>query len=228
MNTKKNNMNCLKIPILCLVTDRRLCPWGDLVRKVAQAIDGGVNIVHLREKDLGGGPLLHLARELKQSLSGKALLFVNERVDVAMACDADGVQLGEDAMSPPEVRPLLKDNMLIGRSVHSIEGALTAQQQGADLLVAGAVFPTSSHPGGPNNGVPFLRQLGSSVNIPFIGIGGINASNAPEIINAGAHGVAVISAILSSHQPREAAAALRQAIDAAWQTRSGLERVSKL
>ncbi|MBM3926166.1 MAG: thiamine phosphate synthase [SAR202 cluster bacterium] len=214
-------------PILCLVTDRRLCHDGDLVRKVAQAVEGGVNMVQLREKDMPGGGLLKLTMELKNALQNKALLFINERVDVALACSADGVQLGEDAMGPSEVRQLVKDTMLIGRSVHSMEGALAAQRQGVDLLVVGTIFPSPSHPAGPVSGAALLRRLTARIATPCIGIGGINAANAAGVIHAGALGVAVISAILSSPNPRQAAAALRQAINAAWASRQGLERVSK-
>ena len=217
----------LKGPILCLVTDRRLCPEGSLVKKVAQAMEGGVNMVQLREKDISGGRLLKLAMELKNALQDEALLFINDRVDVALVCGADGVQLGEDGMNPSAVRPLVKDELLIGRSIHSVAGALTAQQQGADLLLGGAIFPSSSHPGGPVNGVALLRQLSGRVTIPYIGTGGVNASNAGEVIQAGADGVAVISAIFSSPKPREAAAALRQSIDIAWKSRPGLGSVSK-
>jgi thiamine-phosphate pyrophosphorylase len=217
----------IQSPILCLVSDRRLCPERDLVRIVAQAVEGGVNMIQLREKDLSGGHLLNLALEIKNALDNQALLFINDRVDVALACAADGVQLGENSMTLSDVRPLVKDSMLIGRSVHSVEGALAAQEQGADMLIAGTIFPSSSHPCGPVNGVPFLRQLSGKIAIPYIGIGGINASNAAEIINAGANGVAVISAVLSSPKPRDAASTLRQAVDIAWQSRQGLERLTQ-
>ena len=209
-------------PALCLVTDRRLCQDAPLTEKVAQAVEGGVDIVQLREKDLPGRPLLDLAMNIRHVIGNKAILVINERVDVALLADADGVHLGESALSPLEARSLLRDDMLIGRSVHDSHGALNAQQQGADYLIAGAVFPTHSHPGQPPQGLQLLQNLPSELPIPTLGIGGINTQNAAAVIHAGASGVAVISAILSSPHPKEAAMRLKGAILDAWLTRKGV------
>ena len=208
-------------PALCLVTDRRLCQDALLTEKVAQAVEGGVDIVQLREKDLPVRPLLDLAMNIRHAIGNKAILVINERVDVAILANADGVHLGEQSLTPAQARSLLRDEMLIGRSVHDSEGALEAQRNDADYLIAGSVFPTRSHPGQPSQGLQLLQNLPSELSIPTLGIGGINVQNAAAVIHAGAFGVAVISAILSSPQPKEAARRLKSAILDAWLTRKG-------
>ena len=206
-------------PTLCLVTDRRLCLDMPLVEKVALAVEGGVNMVQLREKDLPGGRLLKLALEIRETVSDRALLIINERVDVALACGADGVHLGEEALSPSAARHIVGEDLLIGRSVHDMERAIKAQGQGSDYLIAGTVFATGSHPGFKPSGVSVMKEMASAVRIPYLGIGGINASNAAEVIDAGASGVAVISAILASDRPGELARALWEAVKEAWESR---------
>ena len=191
-----------------------------LVRKVALALEGGVNMVQLREKDLPGGKLLEMARQLRRVAHPEALFLVNERVDVALACEADGVHLGEEALSTAAARRIAGNNLLIGRSVHSVEGAVAAQEEGADFLLVGTIFETGSHPGVEPAGLDLLRNLGAYLHIPFAGIGGIRPSNAHEVIATGASGVAVISAILASEDPKRAAQTLRKAIDAAWKERT--------
>ena len=140
-------MSAIPAPCLCLVTDGRF--WRpdsrELERKVDLALQGGVDLVQLREKGLTGGPLLELACGLRRVTEGRALLFVNERVDVAAACGADGVQLGEEGLSVQAARRVAGPGMLVGRSVHTVEGAVTAAGEGADLLLLGAVFATPSH-----------------------------------------------------------------------------------
>ena len=203
-------------PVLCLVTDRRLCHDTPLVEKVALAVEGGVDIVQLREKDLPGRHLLDLTMKLKDAIKGKALLIVNERVDVALISGADGVHLGENALSPSQVRALSDGEIIIGRSVHDAAGAINAQQQGADYLIAGSVFPTRTHPNQTPQGIQLMEELAPSLTIPYFGIGGINATNASQVIRAGASGVAVISAILASSQPEQAARKLKHEILSAW------------
>ena len=178
-------------------------------------------MVQLREKDLPGRLLLELAIDLRRAISDRALLIINERVDVAMLSNADGVHLGENALNPTHARSLVGSEMLIGRSVHDAEGALEAQRQGADYLIAGSLFPTSSHPDQIPQGLSLIESLTPNLRIPHLGIGGIHARNAAAVINAGASGVAVISSILASSQPREAAHILKSAILDAWQSRHG-------
>ncbi len=205
-------MPTLPEPCLCLVTDRRLVPDGDLPSRIAQAVAGGVNLVQLREKDLAGGDLLVLASEIQDALSGSAPLIVNERVDVARSAGASGVQLGEAALPPAHARRVLGDGPIIGRSVHSVAGAIRAERDGADFLLVGTVFASASHPGEEPSGPDLIARVTSRCSIPVIGIGGINTGNAAEVVEAGASGVAVISAILAAPDPREAARLIKQTI----------------
>ncbi len=202
-------------PCLCLVTDRRLGGKELLVSKVAHAVAGGVNLVQLREKDLPGRPLLNLATELRAVISSSTLLLINERVDVAAAARADGVQLGEEALPTKEARKILGPEALIGRSVHSEQGAKLADAEGADFLLVGTMYATSSHPGHEPAGPDLIRRIAASCSLPLMGIGGINEANLGPVLEAGAQGVAVISSILASPDPEKAARGLRQAMLAA-------------
>ncbi len=202
-------------PCLCLVTDRRLGGDQTLVSKVAQAVAGGVNLVQLREKDLPGRPLMNLATELRAVISSSALLLINERADVAAAARADGVQLGEEALPTKEVRKILGPEALIGRSVHSEQGAKLAEAEGADFLLVGTMYATSSHPGHEPAGPELIRRIAAGCSLPLMGIGGINEVNLGPVLEAGAQGVAVISSILAAPDPEKAARGLRQAMLAA-------------
>ena len=209
-------MVTLPVPCLCLVTRRD--PGGEdaLVARVAAVVKGGVAVVQVREKDLSGGHLLGLVHRLQRVTAERALLVVNERVDVALSCGADGVQLGEEAMPVAEGRRLVGQGMLIGRSVHGAAGAVMAEQQGADFLIVGTIFPTDSKPGAETAGVALLREIGQRVHIPYLAIGGINAGNAGQVMAAGASGVAVIGALLDVPDPQEAAASLARVVRDAW------------
>ena len=198
-----------------LVTDRTRFA-GTLEYAVAAAVDGGVNAVQLREKDLPAGELLQTAQRLRTITKGRALLLVNDRLDVALACDADGVHLPESGLSPKVARQVGGRDLLIGRSVHSVAAAKDAAKSGADYLVAGTVFATASHPGEPATGPELIVQVRSTVDLPLLGIGGITAENLDEVIAAGAAGVAVITAILAAPDPMRAAGRLRAALDTAW------------
>ena len=209
--------------ILCLVTDGRP---GDcrqrldaLAGPVEAAVRGGVNMVQVREKHLFAGDLLRVAAELRRIASGRALLIVNDRIDVAAAAVADGVQLGEQALPTGAARAVGGDAALIGRSVHSKTAALEAEDAGADFLVLGTVFPSRSHPGQPAGGLELVRDVTAAVRLPVIGIGGITAGTAGQVIQAGASGVAVISAILGDPDPERAARRLWEEVRAAGRPR---------
>ena len=171
-------------------------------------------MVQLREKDMPPFELLRLARRLRRITEGRALLIVNDRVDVAMLARADGVQLGETALDVADVRSLVGPDMLIGRSVHSEVGAVDAECQGADYLVLGTVFESASHPDGRVGGLDLVREVTQAVGIPVLGIGGITADNATGVMDAGASGIAVITAITMAEDPRMAASNLMEAIGA--------------
>ena len=202
-------------PCLCLVTDRSVGGEATLVTRVAEAVAGGVDLVQVREKDLHGAQLLDLALRLRDAIGGRALLVVNERVDVAAALPAEGVQLGEDAIPVAAARRILGPDMLIGRSVHSVEGAERAVSDGADFLVVGTMFASRSHPGEEPTGPDLVKRIVRRCQLPSIGIGGITKDNCRQVIEAGATGVAVITGILAAPSPGEAARNLKEALVAA-------------
>lgn len=200
-------------PALCLVTDRRVCPPDELPGRVSAAIAGGVDIVQLRDKDEPGSTLLELALALREVARPPAIFLVNERADVAIAAGANGVQLGEAAMPTSAVRPILPDGAIIGRSIHSVEGAMQAELSGADFLLVGTMFATRSHPGEEPSGPGLLERIRSAnVNTPLLGIGGITADNVAQVIRAGANGAAVITAILGSADPQREASRIKSAM----------------
>ena len=200
-------------PALCLVTDRRVCPPDELPDRVAAAITGGVDIVQLRDKEESGGALLELATALRAVTHESVILLVNERADVAAASGADGVQLGEAAMPTGSVRPILPVGSIIGRSVHSVEGAAAEQESGADFLLVGTMFATRSHPGEEPSGPGLLERIrAAGVGAPLLAIGGITADNVGQVMHAGADGAAVITAILASADPGRAASQIKSAM----------------
>lgn len=215
----------LRLPCLALVTDRSLCQdlasgeshWRQpLAAKVAQAVRGGVGLVQLREKDLPAAQLLALAQELRAVTAARALLVINDRLDVALAAGPDivGVHLPEEGLPVAAARRLAGHDFLIGRSVHSVQAAVQAQEEGADYLFVGTIFPSRSHPNAPTAGPVLLRQVAEAVSIPFLAIGGVVATNVGEVMRAGASGAAVISAILASPSPEVAARDLWAAMTA--------------
>ena len=172
-------------------------------------------MVQLRDKELPAGELLELAVAIKETINGRAMFMVNDRADVAAAVGADGVQLGERSMPPAAARRVVGPECLIGRSVHSPEGAAVAQVAGANFLIVGAMFPTSSHPGAAAAGPGVLENISRLLErngraVPLIGIGGITERNAGEVMRAGASGVAVITSILAASDTGQAAARLKR------------------
>ncbi len=176
-------------------------------------------MVQLREKDLSANRLLALACELRAITSGKALLMVNDRIDVAISSGADGVQLGEDSLDVASARQLMGKDMLIGRSVHSTEGARQAQEAGADFVVLGTMFETESHPVGPTGGLELARNAAMSLDIPILGIGGIAVSNIADVLDAGLSGAAVITAISMAEDAGAATEQLATAMRGAYSNR---------
>ncbi|MCM8749540.1 thiamine phosphate synthase [Thermomicrobiaceae bacterium CFH 74404] len=202
-----------RIPRLHLISDRWLCPLDRFPELARLSVDAGVDAVHLREKDLPGRALADAGRALRRAIGDRALLFVNERVDVALVIGADGVQLPETGLSPREVREIAGPRLLIGRSVHDVEGAERAAAEGADFVIAGNVYETGSKPGQAGRGLEFVRSLAERCPIPVVAIGGITPERVSEVLRAGAWGIAVISGILGDAKPAEAARRYREALD---------------
>lgn len=199
-----------------LITDRARVRGRSLEEVVSAAIDGGVNVVQLREKDLPTAELYDLAITLRAVVLGRALLLVNDRVDVALAAGADGVHLPERSLPGEKVRGLVGEHIIVGRSVHSVDAAARAQAEGVDYVQVGAVYETASKPGAAPSGLELVRAVGDAVRVPVIAVGGITAARVVEVIQAGADGIAVIGAIMDADDPPAAAGALRRALDEAY------------
>jgi thiamine-phosphate pyrophosphorylase len=195
---------------LYLVSDRKQTQGRDLLWVLEQALQGGVRAVQLREKDLGGRELFALAEKTKSlCVKYRARLFINDRVDVALAVDADGVQLGDASIPVPKARELLSEKKFIGRSTHGLTEALEAVRDGASFILFGPVYFTPSKAMyGAAQGLEALKQVRAKVACPVYAIGGINARNVGAVKESGVHGIALISAILSAADPRRAAADL--------------------
>ena len=210
----------IPLPCLCLVTDRsRVAPGRALGDVTEEAIAGGTTMVQLREKDLPASEMLELACTLREITRGRALLFVNDRVDVALACGADGVQLGESGLPVESARRVSHGGLLVGRSVHSVEGAVAAETLGADMVILGAIFATASHPDASAAGVGLLAQVSNAVDVPVLAIGGVTSASVASVMQAGASGAAVIGEIMSSQAPREASKALADSMRGSWKPR---------
>jgi thiamine-phosphate pyrophosphorylase len=197
-----------KIPVdfrLYLITDRRLfADDNSLFTAIEEALKGGVKAVQLREKDLDTRSLLHMAYSLRELTSEYgAKLFINDRVDIAMAVDADGVHLGGQSMPAYAARKAAGEALLIGVSAHSITDAIKAEEEGADFITLGPVFETPSkikygQPLGPG----LLSGARGKISIPVFAIGGIKKERVAAVLESGATGIALISAILGSEDIR--------------------------
>jgi thiamine-phosphate diphosphorylase len=205
------------LPWVCLVTDHTICDsLAHLERAVYSALDGGVNVIQLREKSLPAGELFELARRVRRlSSEAGAALIVNDRVDVALAAQADGVHLGVRGLPLGAARDLVGERV-VGRSVHELTEAVEAEKNGADYLTLGTIFSTPSHPEATAAGPPLIRKVKAQVNVPIVAIGGITPDNAAQAIAGGASGVAVIRAILADPYPGQAARRLVDSVRAAW------------
>lgn len=194
---------------LILITDRTLCK-RPLLETVLSALKGGVKAVQLREKGLPTRELYALANELRRMTSDfSAGLFINDRVDIALAADADGVHLGWQSMPVPVVRGLLGVTKLIGVSTHNRREALQAWKDGADYVTFGPVFHTPSKAGILDPvGVEALRGLKDEVHAPIVALGGIHEGNVEAVLESGVAGVAVISSILSADDAEKASRGL--------------------
>jgi thiamine-phosphate pyrophosphorylase len=190
-----------------LITDRHQARGGDLLPTLNEALGSGIGAVQLREKDMGGRELLELALKIKILTERYgARLFINDRIDVALASGADGIHLGEASIPVESAKKICK-GILVGCSTHSLEGAKRAEGGGADFITFGPVFETPSKAQyGPPLGIKKLLEVVSAVNIPVFAIGGIKADNLARVMTEGGpHGVALISGIIAAPSPGEAA-----------------------
>jgi thiamine-phosphate pyrophosphorylase len=200
---------------LYLVTDRHQTAGRPLVSVVERAVRAGVRAVQLRERDLPTRALCSLAIDLQREVPD-ARLFINDRVDLALALPAQGVHLRETSLPAGVVRGLLQPSQLLGLSVHSIDGVMAAEQQGADFVVLGPIYDTPSKRAyGPPIGLGILEQASRRVRVPIFAIGGITVARAREARQAGAFGVAVLSSILSAEHIEQVTQEFLSAIEVA-------------
>ncbi|MFT4930779.1 MAG: thiamine-phosphate pyrophosphorylase [Natronomonas sp.] len=200
-----------------LVTQESLSGELTTPEVVEAAIAGGVDVVQVREKHAGAREQLRIARELREPTRDAGVpLIVNDRVDVAVAADADGVHLGDDDLPVADAREQLGGDAIVGRSVSTVEDAREAEAAGADYLGVGTIYATDSKEDIDDDeydiGLDPVRAIDDAVEIPMVGIGGITPENAAEVVAAGADGVAVISAITGAGDPEAATRELAEAV----------------
>lgn len=179
------------------------------------AIAGGADTIQYRQKSGSTREMIEVARNVKQLCSEAGVTFiVNDRLDVAIAAEADGVHLGQDDFPIPMARELLGEGRIIGGSAATLDEGRKCLSEGADYVGFGPVYPTSSKDdAGPVSGIDILKQVVEIIPLPIIAIGGVGAENIPDVMRTGAHGIAVISAVCCQDDPEEATRALYQALN---------------
>jgi thiamine-phosphate pyrophosphorylase len=194
-----------------VILDRQAAGGRDLAWLLEAVLDGGCRLVQLREKEMPPAQLYPIARQLRDR-SGKAgaLFIVNDRLDLALAVEADGLHVGQDDLPASQARRLLAKGMILGVSTHDSRQAGRAVTDGADYVAVGSIFPTGSKPQFQLVGPELIANVRSLVPVPLVGIGGITADNVRAVMDAGADAAAVISAVCAAPDP---AAATRRFLD---------------
>lgn len=185
--------------LLYAVTDRAFAKKQTLYEQVNSAIKGGITMLQLREKELSETEFLKEAEKIKPLCRANDIPFIiNDEVDVAVKCGADGVHIGQNDMAAEKVRQIIGDDMILGVSAQTPEQAVKAEEAGADYLGVGAVFPTSTKSDALSVSYETLKEICASVSIPVVAIGGICAENIKELSGSGIDGVALVSAIFGA------------------------------
>ena len=188
-----------------LVTDEKSCKGKDFYSCIEEAIESGVKIVQLREKNLSSKDFYEKALKVKEICKSYEVLFIiNDRLDIAQAVEADGVHLGQSDMPIEKAREILKDKFLIGATARNIEEAKKAELLGADYIGSGAIFGTSTKDNAKKLEIEDLKKIVNSVKIPVFAIGGININNVSMLKNIGLQGVCSVSGILSEKDCKKA------------------------
>ena len=202
---------------LYIITDAQLSRGRSHREVIESAIRGGATMVQYREKSASTRQMIDEALELRDLCRARGVPFiVNDRVDVALAVDADGVHVGQDDMPASLARKLIGHDKILGVSAENVKQARAAIADGADYVGAGAIFATATKSdAGEPIGIAGLMKIARISTIPIVGIAGINATNAASVIRAGAAGVAVVSAIVSADDVERAARELRRVVDKA-------------
>ena len=199
---------------LYVITDESVAGGLSYAEIALRAIAGGADVIQLRDKACGPRELCRIGRVIREITRKTGTLFiVNDRLDVALSCSADGIHLGQDDMRAGTARQIAPPGLIIGVSVGTLEEAIRAVQEGADYLALSPVFSTTSkNDAGPGRGLEALREIRRNTSIPVIAIGGVNPGNVNDAIAAGADGIAVISAVVGSPDITAAARDLKEMI----------------
>ena len=199
---------------LHLLTDTVLQSRYSHIELTKMGIKGGADTVQFRQKSGSAREMIAVAREMRQMCKTAGVTFiVNDRVDIAIASDADGVHLGQDDFPIPMAREVLGSKRIIGGSASNMDEARKCVLEGADYVGFGPVYPTTSKDdAGPVSGIAVLEQIVRDISLPVIAIGGINAQNTAPIMKAGAFGISVISTICCQDDPEQATRNLYQAL----------------
>jgi thiamine-phosphate pyrophosphorylase len=200
---------------LHILTDIELQKRFSHVELAEMAIKGGADAIQFRQKHGSTKELIETASRMKDLCSRYGvMLIVNDRLDVAIASNADGVHLGQDDFPIQMARRILGNDRIIGGSANTLDEALRCLQEGVDYIGFGPVYPTGSKKdAGPAKGIAVMEQVVKQVNCPVIAIGGANCGNVQEIMAAGAHGIAVISAVCCAENPEYATRELKEALN---------------
>jgi thiamine-phosphate pyrophosphorylase len=199
---------------LYLLVTESLCPHG-CGPAVRGALAGGVDLVQLREKELPDRRLIELGKQVRRwTREAGAVYIMNDRADLAVATDADGVHVGQDELSVKEARTIVGPHRLVGVSTHTIEQARQAVLDGADYIGVGPVFPSATKSFDALAGLKLVRQVSAEIALPWFAIGGVSAENVASVVEAGAQRIAVSHAIVSAADPEAAARALRDRLAA--------------
>ena len=199
---------------LYAVTDRSWLGERTLAQVVEEVLRGGATFLQLREKELDREAILAEAREIQAIAARYRVPFViNDSVDIALACDADGVHVGQTDLMGRDVRALIGPDKILGITANTVELAVAAEKAGADYIGAGAVFGTTTKQNAKNLSMDTLKAICQAVSIPVVAIGGINADNLPQLTGTGAAGAAVVSALFAQKDPEKAARRLRALAD---------------
>lgn len=202
------------IPRLHVVTDDEVLARKDFQARALEVLEvGGLVVLHLRGPHATGRRLVELAGALRDpAATFGAKLLVNDRVDVALCLGLDGAHLGHRSLLPAQARGLLGPDRLVGASVHGVKEAVEAARGGADFLFVGALWATPSHPDATPAGPRLIRDVGATVSVPLLGIGGVTPERVPAILEAGGHGAAVISGVWNAPSSGDAVQAYLQAL----------------
>ncbi|HNW25167.1 MAG TPA: thiamine phosphate synthase [Candidatus Gastranaerophilaceae bacterium] len=205
----KENFSSIKLSDkrLYLVTNSdKFETQDEFLDAVASALEGGVEIVQLREKTMSAKNLIELGKKVKQLCAQYGAIFiVNDRVDIAMILEADGVHLGQDDLDVKSARALIGEGMIIGVSTHAPEQALKAVEEGADYIGVGPVFETPTKQGRKAVGLDYVKWAAENIEIPFFAIGGIDGANVDKVLGVGAKRIAVVRAIINAKSPQKSA-----------------------